>query len=259
MSVAHAPDGAAIAYEVHGEGPSLVLVHGITDSRRAWDPLVAGLAADHRVVAVDLRGHGESDRQPPYDVATMTVDMHAVVEASGVTDPLLIGHSLGGVVVALYASTYPVRGVIDVDQPLQLGGFKELLMSLEPMLRGDEDAFQAVVHDIFVALMGPLPEAEQKRLSEVDHPEQDVVLGIWDAVLTSSAADLDALMGSVVAAIPAPFLEINGADAGADYERWLTANLRAAAIETWSDHGHYPHLVDPNRFLARVRDFELRY
>jgi pimeloyl-ACP methyl ester carboxylesterase len=65
VSTATASDGASIAYEVVGDGPPIVLVHGIIESRRSWDPLIAPLAREHRVVAVDLRGHGASDRRPP--------------------------------------------------------------------------------------------------------------------------------------------------------------------------------------------------
>ena len=59
---------AAIAYERTGSGPPLVLVHGITESRHSWDPLTPSLAERFDVVAVDLRGHGESAKVPPFDI-----------------------------------------------------------------------------------------------------------------------------------------------------------------------------------------------
>jgi pimeloyl-ACP methyl ester carboxylesterase len=256
MSTAHAADGAAIAYEVRADGPPLVLVHGITESRRAWDPLLDALAADHRVVALDLRGHGESERKPPYQVATMVGDVNTVVNDAGVSDPLLIGHSLGGAVVSFYAALYPVRGVIDIDQPIELSQFKEMLTPIEPMLRGDDAQFQAAITAIFDALSAPLPEVERARLRALAHPEQDVVLGVWDLVLTSNADELDALVSASAEAISAPYLALDGIDAGEDYERWLTMRVKQAVVETWAGHGHYPHLVDPSRFVERVRDFE---
>lgn len=120
MPTATAPDGASIVYEVAGDGLPMVLVHGITESRGSWEPLIAPLARQHWVVTVDLRGHGESDRCTPYDVLTMAADVHAVVEATGVRGPLVVGHSLGGAVVSVYAAANPVRGVVNVDQPLEL-------------------------------------------------------------------------------------------------------------------------------------------
>ena len=49
-----------LAHDIHGEGPLLVLIHGITENRQTWDPLLEDLATDHRVLRGDLRGHGDS-------------------------------------------------------------------------------------------------------------------------------------------------------------------------------------------------------
>ena len=70
-------DGVEIAYDVTGTGPPVVLVHGITECRRAWDPLVPDLAVDHTVIAVDVRGHGQSARAASYDSEAMAADVAA--------------------------------------------------------------------------------------------------------------------------------------------------------------------------------------
>jgi pimeloyl-ACP methyl ester carboxylesterase len=233
-----------------------VLVHGITECRRSWDPLIASLAAEYRVVAIDLRGHGESERRAPYDVTTMAVDLRAVVDAVGVADPLVVGHSLGGAVATLYAAGNPVRGVVNVDQPLDLGGFKELLAPLESSLRGDEATFQSVIHQIFESLYGALPPAERARLASHSHPEQQVVLGIWDLVFTASNVELDRLIRTACDAITAPYLSLHGVDPGPSYAIWLQSVLPAATFEVWPELGHYPHLVEPDRFVDRLRAFE---
>ena len=196
MPTATAPDGASIAYEVAGDGPPMVLVHGITESRRSWDPLVAPLAGDHRVVTVDLRGHGESERRPPYDVLRMITDVGAVVDAAGAEEPFVVGHSLGGAVASMYAAANPVRGVVDVDQPLEMRGFGALLEPLEPMLRGDDATFQSLMGQIFDSLYGPLSMEERARIESDGGREQDVVLGAWDAVLTISPDTLDEVIRS---------------------------------------------------------------
>jgi pimeloyl-ACP methyl ester carboxylesterase len=255
VPIATAPDGASIVYEVAGDGPPIVLVHGITESRRSWDPLVAPLAREHRVVAVDLRGHGESDRRPPYDALTMAADVHAVVEASSTTEPLVVGHSLGGAVVSVYAAASPVRGVVNVDQPLELGGFRALLEPLEPMLRGDNDSFQSLMRQIFDSLYGALPPEERARIESHSHPEQAVVLGAWDFVLTTSLQELDELSRSTAASITAPYLALHGTDPGEGYVAWLKDVMPDATLELWPGIGHYPHLVEPDRFVQRVSEF----
>lgn len=253
------PDGATIAYDEQGSGKPLVLVHGITEARGMWDPVTDGLAAQWHVVRVDLRGHGESDRQQPYDLATMAADLAAVVDALGLDRPLLVGHSLGGVVVTAYAGAgYPARGVVNVDQPLQLGEFQGLLEPIIPMLRGDDESFRAAVEMMFSVLEGPLPATEHDRLRALSSPEQDVVLGVWGPVLDGSAEELDALAGEILTGVRVPYLAIHGSDPGVEYVQWLLAHVSSgnARVEVWPDHGHYPQLIDPGRFFERLDQFD---
>lgn len=254
MPTATASDGASIAYGVTGDGPPIVLVHGITESRGSWDPLIGPLAREHRVVAVDLRGHGESDRCPPYDVLTMAADVRAVVDAAGAADTLLVGHSLGGAVVTVYAAAYPARGVVNVDQPLELTGFQALLEPLEPVLRGDDGGFQALMREIFDSLYGALPAEERARIMSHTHPEQDVVLGAWDFVLTATPEEMDELITSTGRMITAPYLALHGVDPGEQYAAWLQSVVPTASFELWPDLGHYPHLVEPERFVRLVEE-----
>jgi pimeloyl-ACP methyl ester carboxylesterase len=255
VPTATASDGASIAYAVTGDGPPIVLLHGITESRGSWDPLIGPLARGHRVVAVDLRGHGEFDRHPPYDVLTMAADVHAVVDAAGAGDPLLVGHSLGGAVVTVYAAAYPARGVVNVDQPLEMSGFQALLEPLEPVLRGDDSGFQALMQQIFESLYGALPADERARIMSHTHPEQDVVLGVWDFVLTATPEEMDELITSTARMITAPYLALHGDDPGEHYAAWLQSVVSTASFELWPDLGHYPHLVEPERFMQRVEGF----
>ncbi len=259
MATTTAADGATLAYEMIGDevfSDVIVLVHGITECSAAWDPVIARLAPGRQVVTVDLRGHGESERRPPYDVFTMASDLDAVLRAVGVDDALVVGHSLGGMVVSAYAAAgYPARGIVNVDQPLETSGFKDVLATVEPALRGTPEEFGGVIEQMFAMLDGPLPESERARLNTVSSPDQDVVLGVWDVVLTTNADELAALTDGLARAITLPYLSLHGMDAPA-YEEWLTARVPQATYEAWPDHGHYPHLVDPDRFVARIEAFD---
>lgn len=256
-SHAHPAPGITIDYFVGGVGRPLVLVHGITESRRTWDPLIAPLiAAGYRVVAVDLRGHGDSSRVAPYDLATMAGDLGAVLQEEQIDDALLVGHSLGGAVVSAFAAGGPCRGVINVDQPLALSGFQETLAQLRPMLEGSGDEFQGAIDAIFTDMAGPLTGWERQRVDRLRNADQDVVLGVWDLVFTASAADLDATVDALAGAITVPYLSLHGIDPGDDYGSWLTERIPSATVEAWPDLGHYPHLIEQERFVARVVDFD---
>lgn len=256
-SHAHPSPGVTIDYFAAGEGRPLVLVHGITESRRTWDPLIAPLiAAGYRVIAADLRGHGASSAIAPYDLATMAADLGSVLEAEHADDALLVGHSLGGAVVSAFAAGGPCRGVINVDQPLKLSDFQAVLLGLEPMLRGAEPEFQGAISAIFEQMAGPLAGAERWRVDHLRDADQSVVLGVWDLVLTATAAELDAVVDSVVGSVTVPYLSLHGIDPGPDYRAWLTGKVPSATVEMWPDMGHYPHLIDPARFVRRVVEFD---
>lgn len=240
----------ALAHDQQGEGPLLVLVHGITENRHSWDPILADLAATHRVLRVDLRGHGESPKAETYDVAGLAADIEALVDEP----PLLVGHSLGGTIVTAYAAQFGVRGVVNIDQSLNLTPMQAGLKQQEPLLRSE--AFPMVIDALFDSLRGQVGDAEWARLTALRTYDPEVVLGIWSVLLDTTPEQLDATVDAMMSPVTAPYLELNGFDLGPDYTAWLTAKLPQASVETWDGVGHYPHLVRPADFLARLAAFE---
>lgn len=256
MPTATTADGTTIAYQAEGSGPPMVFVHGITDQRGDWDDQMARFAADHRVVALDLRGHGESGDAADYSALSMAFDLAAVVEAEGLDAPVLVGHSLGGAVVAVHAAGAPVRAVVVVDQSLRFKDFAGALRPLESQLR-DPATFPATLTAVFDVMTGDvLDDATRSKLAaRRGRARQDVVLGVWDLVLSSTDAELDATTDGVGAAITAPVLSLHGLDPGDDYDEWLAERVGGdVTVERWPGHGHYLHLEDPDRFEQRVRD-----
>jgi pimeloyl-ACP methyl ester carboxylesterase len=96
-------------------GPALVFLHYYGGSSRTWTPLIEALPADTHTVAVDLRGWGQSEKpEDGYTLASLADDVEAVIKDKGLTDYVLVGHSMGGKVAQLLASRHPVglRGLI---------------------------------------------------------------------------------------------------------------------------------------------------
>lgn len=256
-----APDGTPIAWSEEGAGDPVVLVHGITESASSWDPVTERLASSHRVITLDLRGHGESGRADSYDLAAMAGDVVAVAAAAGADRPHLVGHSLGGAVVTAAGSMLDVASVVDVDQSLQLDAFKEQLVAAEPLLR-DPSQYQLVVDAMFESMMGELlPADEQARIGALRRADHEVVLGVWELLLTESvesiAATVDAALGGY-AGRDVAYLALFGIDPGGGYAAWLGERIPASTVEVWgvaSEYGHYPHLVDPDRFVERLLEF----
>jgi pimeloyl-ACP methyl ester carboxylesterase len=113
---AHVRDGVRLACaDYGGEGAAAVLVHGLAGYAREWDATAAWLAAAHRVVAVEQRGHGRSERHPR-DVSGQAFvdDLAAWIELLGVAPAIVIGQSLGAHTAFLLAAQRPelVRALV---------------------------------------------------------------------------------------------------------------------------------------------------
>ncbi|MFC4507250.1 MULTISPECIES: alpha/beta fold hydrolase [Streptomyces] len=98
------------AFRMAGEGPALVLIHGIGDSSATWGRLIPDLARTHTVVAPDLLGHGASDKpRADYSVAAYANGVRDLLTTLGIESATLVGHSLGGGVAMQFAYQFPER------------------------------------------------------------------------------------------------------------------------------------------------------
>lgn len=119
----HRSDGG-IAYETAGVGdPALLFVHGWCCDRTFFEPQFRHFAARHRVIALDLRGHGASRPDPADSCEAFADDVLAVAAHAGLSRPVVVGHSLGGL-VALTCAARPdaVRAAVLVDPAPMLPG-----------------------------------------------------------------------------------------------------------------------------------------
>jgi 3-oxoadipate enol-lactonase len=99
-----------IEWEASGDGPPLLLIQGLGYGRWAWEPIVPGLAARHRVVVFDNRGIGDSDKpEGPYTAAAMAGDALQVLDEAGIDRAHVLGASLGGMIAQELAVAAPER------------------------------------------------------------------------------------------------------------------------------------------------------
>ena len=106
-----------------GPDPALLLVHGWTCDSLDWSWQLDAFAAEHRVVAVDLRGHGRSSNGGGYELPSYAADLSALLDALGTGPVVAIGHSLGGAIVTTLAVEHPsrVRALVAIDPAVGLG------------------------------------------------------------------------------------------------------------------------------------------
>lgn len=142
MPVAHV-NGTGLSYEDHGAGRPLVFLHGWGTSGRVWDAQTADLGRDHRVITVDWRGCGRSERPTTgYTIADVTHDTLEFLDALELDAPVLIGSSIAGAFVLEAALAAPRRigAVIPVDAGVHhfaADGMREAMAELLAGLRTD--------------------------------------------------------------------------------------------------------------------------
>lgn len=149
-------DGTPISYEVHGAGePTLVFVHGWSCDARYWRAQLAHFSKRNRVVLLDLAGHGHSGMsRTKYGMKAFGEDVQAVAEAVGSRSVILIGHSMGGPVIAEAARLMPKRvvGLVGVDTfenieyPMTANELEQMVAPLEKDFRtGTRDFVQTMI------------------------------------------------------------------------------------------------------------------
>ena len=153
----NAEDGTILnVYRRPGPGPSVILNHGGTGWSRTWDSLLAALPAEWDVLAPDARGHGKSGRAPAYRWNDLVSDLSSLIRELDLTSPVLVGHSMGAVTVATYASQNPGASCIVIEDPAWWTfETKESLrekaatwrQSIETLQRGTIDAHLAFVKE----------------------------------------------------------------------------------------------------------------
>jgi len=101
---------ALLHFDERGAGPPLLLIHGVMITGEMFEPVLASLAARHRVIIPDLRGHGRSrELPPPYTVAQLAADLATLLDHLGVSSAAVLGYSQGGAVAQQFAFDHPAR------------------------------------------------------------------------------------------------------------------------------------------------------
>lgn len=103
-------NGIETYYEIHGrEGaPWLILSHSLACSVRMWDPQIAALGGEYRILAYDTRGHGSSGApRGPYTLEMLADDLHGLLGALGIAQPHFCGLSMGGMIGQTFAVRHP--------------------------------------------------------------------------------------------------------------------------------------------------------
>ncbi|NTU78778.1 MAG: alpha/beta hydrolase [Chloroflexales bacterium] len=251
------PTGFRMHYAEQGDPADrpLLLLHGLSDSWFSYSRVLPSLARSNHVYALDQRGHGDSDRPAGgYRMQELAADVVAFMNAMGLPQVTLAGHSMGSIVATHVALAAPERlaqliligANTSWDAP-ELVEFKQVIDALEdPIAAEFVREFQAST------AAEPLPEAFMER---VVAESLKLPARVWRAavegVLTADyAGHLDA--------IRMPTLVIGGEQdpyCPAVNQRELAARLQNAELTLYAQLGHAPHWEHPEAFVRDVVAF----
>lgn len=258
-----------IAYEIHGEGPPLLLIAGIGYGGWFWHKIVPGLAKHFGVITFDNRGAGDSSKPPgPYTIPQMAADTIGLLEALEIPKTHVFGHSLGGFVAQELAVTRP-----DLVDRLILGSTTHGGMQVVPitpealdvLTRREGDPMDLIRRGIRVALHPSFPAAHPDVVQElIDYRLTNPVPPAQFQAQVMAGAGMSALTEEQVAermaALQMPVLVLTGDDdrvVPAGNADLLVAKLPNARLQVIPQTGHLFPIEKPEATVRAVLDFLL--
>lgn len=246
-------DGINLAYEERGSGtPTIVLIHGWTCNRSFFAPQADHFGKTHRVVSVDLRGHGESDKpQGAYPIGAYADDVASIIDQLKLGRVIAVGHSMGGITVLQLGASYPdrVAGIVMVD-PAPLTFSPELRAAIEGMVAAIEAGDRAPQRQ-FIENHLFLPTSDKalvKRVAETmcggpDHVAAAAMKGIltFDGVAVAARCKVPALHIAATPPLNPPHL----------MSQWLPTVVNGWTVGA----GHFNQLEAPDQLNGMIEGF----
>ena len=244
-------DGVELFYAEAGSGePPVLLVHGWACDHTAMAPQFAYFRRSHRVITVDLRGHGESDKpEQDYTILGFADDLAWMCGELGVEKPIVIGHSMGGVIAVELAARFPELpcAVVTLDAPVVAA--QAVIDRLAPQVEGFRTSAFHELQSKFVDSMF-LPTDNQERKARI----KAGMMSTPQHVAASAAANIFADTVSSMRACRVPLLVLAAAESLSDLPRLREACPHVITGQTVGA-GHFHQLEVPEQVNAMIERF----
>jgi pimeloyl-ACP methyl ester carboxylesterase len=280
-----ASDGITLnALEWSTEGTPMLLLHGFSNEAHIWDDFAPIVAPYYRVIALDLRGHGDSDWHPDarYDYADHADDLEAVYASLGIERAVLVAHSLGGRIAMLFAGAHPdkVAGLVIVDSAPELDVRGTTRISLDtaqhrdPSFASTSEYEQMLVHGYPEATPAAIARMARHGIKQREDGRYVLKMDVaFRGVVSGDAGEIDrdALeahhlemkdkMWGALEKIPCPTLVVRGAASdivSADVaDRMVEDVLPKGTLAVVARAGHSVMTDNPEGFNEAVSRFVL--
>ncbi|MGE0362479.1 MAG: alpha/beta fold hydrolase [Vicinamibacterales bacterium] len=251
--------GVTLEYVERGpaDGVPVVFLHGVTDSWRSFEHLLPLMPASVRAIAVSLRGHGDSTRPDRgYAYGDFAADLAALLEAKGIAQAVVVGHSMGGLVAQRFALDYPARtrGLVLIGTFASLKGHAGIQAMWDEALADLTDPVAPAFAREFQesTLARPIPAGQ---LDTFVAESLKVPARVWQAAFRGF---LDNEVAAAGRQVTVPTLVL-WADKDAFVDRAardrLAASIPGATVLDYEGHGHAMHWEDPARVAGDIARF----
>lgn len=266
-------DGVELRYVEAGSGKPLILIHGWSHSAKLFGAQFAGLADRYRIIAIDLRGHGYSDK-PAHGMrlSRLAMDLHEFFIALDVREANVLGHGMGAAVVWCYWDTFGpnrIAKVIFVDQsPFAMAN--PLMSDEEMKLAGSNFDFKNLyseVNGLAGINGGAVTEALIKGMTTKETPREIVALIVaqdfrlprpYAAKLLYNWATHDWRDTIPRIAVPALAIGAKGSPVPYESQLWIRDQIKGARAEIFELHeggSHFMFMENPRKFNDVVASF----
>ncbi len=261
------------AYRIAGDGPPLLLIHGIGDSSRTWEQVLPLLAREHTVIAPDLLGHGCSDKpRADYSVAAYANGMRDLLALLGIERVTLVGHSLGGGVAMQFAYQFPERterlvlvasggagrGVSPVLRAATLPGAHLGIVALRlPMARLAVNVGIDILRRLDTGLGLDAEDLRRMVAALPDATSRSAFIRTLRSVVDWRGQVVSMLDRSYLARGMPTLLMWGARDSilPVGHGRRAHAAMPGSRLEIFPNAGHFPFRTDPARFVGLLEDF----
>ncbi|MBA3302018.1 MAG: alpha/beta fold hydrolase [Thermoleophilaceae bacterium] len=267
--------GQNVTYHRMGEGPAIVLIHGITSSSRSWREVMPALARKHTVIAPDLLGHGRSAKpRGDYSLGAYASGVRDLLTYLDIPRATLVGHSLGGGIAMQFAYQFPERlerlvlvgsgglgsEVSLVLRAASLPGAEYVL----PLLFGSVPRDAAKGVGVLLGKLGVKPSADVRGMAEGfeslgDGDARRAFLHTVRSVIDPAGQRVDARDRLYLAAEVPSLLIWGERDRIIPLHHGREAHelMPQSRLEVFRRAGHFPFYDDPDRFVSVIEEFIL--
>lgn len=249
--------GIDLFYESTGEGEPVLLLHGLGSSTLDWDRQIPEFSKSHRVIAMDVRGHGRSGKpEGPYTMKQFAADATALLAALDAAPAHVVGLSMGGMIAFQMAVDAPqaVRSLTIVNSGPEMN-------PLTPEQRAGFDARYSLVRTQGMAALAKLiaaplfPKPEQGALRQ--RFEDEVAANDPDAYLASLGAIDGWSVADRIGGIRCPVLVISSDQdyTPVEWKRYYASQIPDARVAVLEDSRHVAPLDQAERFNRAVTEF----